>query len=361
MKILFVFNHPAPYKVRLFNEISKEIDLHVVFERKSAKDRPNEFYNCQNINFECTFLKRGSFSNENSFSFELRKYIKHHHQEYDLIIMNGYSTVSEILAIRYMRKKNIPFVLYINGGVIRKESKFKCNFKKKLILAASKYLSPSLEASKYLMHYGVNLDDIYHYSYSTIYENDVLDKPLTNEEKLKIRNEYTLPKGKLFVTASSFIERKNITQLIKVFNQREENLLIIGDGPLKNKYLELIKEQNSDNIQLRPYLTKEKLFDLLKGCDCFVTLSKEDIYGHTINEAFANGLPVISSNKVVSSQTLIKQGENGFIVELDDEEIIHSIENIVPTMGECAIKTAANNTIEISGKDHIKIFKELMK
>ena len=44
MKVLIVFNHPAPYKVRLFNALSKEIDLDVIFERKTAKDRPADFY-----------------------------------------------------------------------------------------------------------------------------------------------------------------------------------------------------------------------------------------------------------------------------------------------------------------------------
>jgi glycosyltransferase involved in cell wall biosynthesis len=361
MKILFVFNHPAPYKVRLFNEIAKEIDLHVIFERKSAKDRPNEFYNCQNINFRCTFLKKGGFSNENSFTFELKKYIKHHHKEYDLIIMNGYSTISEIIAIRYMKKHKIPFVLYINGGVIRKESKFKAKFKKNLILAANKYLSPSLEASKFLQHYSVNLDDIHHYSYSTIYNNDVTNEPIAEENKNEIRSKYNLPSGKIFVTASSFIPRKNIEQLINIFKEREETLLIIGDGPLKEKYIQLIQENNSKNIIMMSYMKKDELFNVLKCCDCFITLSKEDIYGHTINEAFANGLPVISSNKVVSSQTLIKNGENGYVVELDDEQIQNAINNINDNMSINAINTAKNNTIEISSDIHVKIFKELIR
>ena len=31
MKILIVFNHPAPYKVRGFNELAKYVDLDVIF------------------------------------------------------------------------------------------------------------------------------------------------------------------------------------------------------------------------------------------------------------------------------------------------------------------------------------------
>ena len=44
MKTLFVFNHPAPYKVHVFNILSELTDIQVIFERRTAKDRPNSFY-----------------------------------------------------------------------------------------------------------------------------------------------------------------------------------------------------------------------------------------------------------------------------------------------------------------------------
>lgn len=44
MKILFVFNHPAPYKVELLKRIAKELDIFVLFERKTNKDRNSLFY-----------------------------------------------------------------------------------------------------------------------------------------------------------------------------------------------------------------------------------------------------------------------------------------------------------------------------
>ena len=44
MRVLIIFNHPAPYKVEAFNELSKYCDLTVLFERTKAKDRPDSFY-----------------------------------------------------------------------------------------------------------------------------------------------------------------------------------------------------------------------------------------------------------------------------------------------------------------------------
>jgi glycosyltransferase involved in cell wall biosynthesis len=52
----------------------------------------------------------------------------------------------------------------------------------------------------------------------------------------------------------------------------------------------------------------------------FVFLSKEDIYGHVINEALSQGLPVVSSSHVNAAAHLIKNGYDGFLIDLGDPE-----------------------------------------
>ena len=99
------------------------------------------------------------------------------------------------------------------------------------------------------------------------------------------------------------------------------------------------------------YLKKADLFEVLKSGDYFITLSKEDIFGHTTLEAMANGLPVISSNRVVASKDIIVNGENGYLVDINkDEEIIKAIDNANKLNPQKAINTAKRNTIECSAK-----------
>ena len=71
MKTLFVFNHPAPYKVHVFNELAKLTDIRVIFERKTAKDRPDSFYADNEYNFPVIFLKSKGFGKENTATSEL--------------------------------------------------------------------------------------------------------------------------------------------------------------------------------------------------------------------------------------------------------------------------------------------------
>lgn len=362
MKVLFIFNHPAPYKVNLFNGLAKYIDLDVIFERKFASDRPKVFYNCNQYDFNVTFFNKGYIGKEGTNTNELVKYIKNNHAKYDLIILNGYSHLTEMKAIRYMHKNNIKFVLYVNGGVIKHDTFIKRRIKQYFIKKANAYMSPSTKASEYLIHYGANKNKIFEYPYSTIFDKDVIISPLTIEEKNNIRRKWYITEDRpLFITASQFIERKNIEQILRVFAKNKLPLLLIGSGPLRTDYLEYIRDNDLNNIKMMGFLKKEDLFEVMRSADYFITLSKEDIYGHTINEAMANGLPVISSDKVVASSKLIKDGYNGFVVPLKDKEVIDAINKLNPSMSINAINTAKENTFEKEIEVHLDIFKELLK
>ena len=114
------------------------------------------------------------------------------------------------------------------------------------------------------------------------------------------------------------------------------------------------------NVVILDFLERKPLFELLKACDVFITLSKQDIYGHTTTEALANGLPVISSNKVVSSLKLIKNDFNGRLVNLDkDDEIRDAISCVSYSMSKNAIEVAKENTIEKMAEAHKDIFLRL--
>ena len=359
MRTLFVFNHPAPYKVAVFNELAKITKIRVLFERTAAKDRPASFYANNEYDFPVIFFKKGYFSKENTNSNELKKYIKKHHQDYDTIVMNGYSTFAEMKAIRYMIKHHIPYVLQINGGVIKKDSNFKRKLKTFYISNASKYFSPCSAADEYLVHYGAERDNIYHYPYANYYESEILKKPLDDKQKEVIRKKWHLPSGTIFVNASQFIERKNNIQLIRLFKNRSETLLLIGSGELKNEYEKIIKHEGLSNVILMDYKTKEDLFEILKSCNYFITLSRQDIFGHTTLEAMANGLPTISSEYVVSSRDYILNGKNGYIVDInDDESIIKAIENADKLSSKEAIKMAHKNSIEQSANTLYNLLKE---
>ena len=360
-KVLIVFNHPAPYKVRLFNELAKHFDLHVIFERSSASDRNKKFYFEKEYDFKIHKIKGIKIGKENFISNQIVKHLKNN--SYDLIIMNGYSQFAEMKAIRYLKMQNISYVLYINGGTIKeKEPKLKYKIKKYFISGAKYYLSPDEESNKYLIHYGAEKDKIFNYPYSTIYEKEILrEKPNKDENKKKLGIKY----DKVFVSSGQLIKRKNYFSLVKEWKNMPKNygLYIFGDGKEKNKIAKFVKREKLENVILKGFTSHKEMFEFYKASDAFLFPSKQDIYGHVVNEALSQGVPIISSKNVNSSLHLIKENENGFLLnKFDSRSMLETIEKLSQkeSFNNC-INTAKKNTIELMRDAHVDIIKGALK
>ena len=360
MRVLIIFNHPAPYKVSAFNELAKYVDLTVIFERNKAKDRPDSFYSNNHYDFDHIFLTKGYVGNEGSVSSEVKNYIAKHHKEYDVILMNGYSHFSEIKAIRYLKKHNIKFGLLINGGIAKRGELFlKKLYKKSLITKANYYISPSKMSDEYLKYYGAKEDDIYHYFYSNYSSKEI--KAASKEEKATYRNKYGLPLDKkIFINPSQFIDRKNNIELISLFKDSKDVLLLVGEGKCKEEYERYIKDNNMDNVIILPFKPKEELFELYKASDVHITLSKHDIFGHTILESFSCGIPVISSNKVISALEYVKNGYNGFVVDIAKKnDILVAMKKVDESYNKNALESAKMNTFENSALSIYEVLKKI--
>lgn len=364
MKVLFVFNHQAPYKVRLFNELSKEVEVTALFERRTDSDRDPRFYGSDNIKFKTVYIKGLNIGHDNHLSRGVVRHLKSH--QYDMVIMNGWHTFSEMAALDYLKKHRKPYVFYINGGIIRQnETTVLQRIKTHYISGANLYFSPDENSNQYLIHYGAEPEKIINYPYSTIYEKEILDKPTSAQEKAEIRKRLKLDGEKVFVSCGQFIPRKNYKRLISYWQNQPKNhlLVLIGGGPEEKSYRKLIKDLALDNVQMLNFQSRHVLFDYFKAADVYLFPSKEDIYGHVINEALSQGLPVISNFNVNAAQLLIKNDENGFVINFDnDREIEKAIAVALskPKMAEAALETARQNTIELMAKAHLEAFRKWM-
>ncbi|NLN80544.1 MAG: glycosyltransferase family 4 protein [Erysipelotrichia bacterium] len=363
--VLFIFNHPPFYKVKFFNELNKKMKVTALFERKQNKDRLTSFYESENISFEKVFIKGINLGKENHFSFGIVRHLKKH--QYDLIVIQGWHTFSEMIALRYLKKHQIPYIFYINGGIIKeKETRLKYKIKRYFIGGASYYFSPDLNSNKYLIHYGADEKVIFNYPYATISKNNVLANPLSVVDRALLRKKLKIDAKRMFVSVGQFIERKNLSLLIKYWTNRleDEVLVLIGHGPLKKTYINLIEKFNITNVMILDFMPSTKLFSYLQAADAFLFPTKEDIYGHVVNEAMSQGLPVIASKHANSALHLISNNINGLIINFDDfEEINFAIEKVLNNehMREAAILTAKENTLEKMVDVHLKYLLKVSK
>jgi glycosyltransferase involved in cell wall biosynthesis len=322
LKILFLVNIPSPYRVDFFNELGKLSNLTVLYERKLSKTRSLDWHKYNHDNYRAIFLPGIAVKANTALSLKVMKYLNNY--DYDLIIVGGYATPTGVLSILYMRLKKIKFVLSVDGGFINYNEKwYKRKLKKFLISKAYAWLSTGKLTNVYLEYYGANIERTYIYPFTTIYRDEMLKKVTNFDEKNAIKMEKGLKSNLMILSIGQFIYRKGFDILLKTFARVKSNchLYIIGGKPT-DEYLKIIKDYNIENITFIDFLSKEEIAKYYKAADLFVLLTREDIWGLVINEAISYGLPIISSNKSIAAMELIDNGINGYIVDLDNEQLI---------------------------------------
>ena len=365
MKILWLFNHPAPYKVDFFNELGKQTDLTVLFERSSESDRSASFYHSKPASFQAIYLSSIRIGKANNFAFSIKRYLDP--SIYDFIVINGWSSFTEMRVISYLKKRKIPYIFAINGGIVpSSEQSFKKRLKTKMIEGAFAYLCPDKRSESYLLHYGAKKERIHLFPYSTVFESELIKKPLSLNERKEAKESLGIEAPKVFVSVGAYIPRKNNVFLLKEIWPNvpsDYHLFLLGDGPEKKKYEGIIEEEGLRNVHLISFQKKETVLRYFALADASLFLTKEDIYGHVANESLSQGTPVIGSDASNANAHLIEDGVNGFLVKpCDKAKILSAIQDErLPLMREAALETAKSNTIEAMALDHISFFESLRK
>lgn len=130
------------------------------------------------------------------------------------------------------------------------------------------------------------------------------------------------------------VEIKGIEYLIKGIKGLNIKLIIIGNGPLKNKLEQVAKEQNSD-IEFWGNRNHDELCKIYASANILVVPSIIDSNGAqeglptVILEGMASGLPIIATNTGGISD-IVKDGINGFLVlEKSSDAIKEKIEMLM--------------------------------
>ena len=320
MKILFVTNIPSPYRINFFNHLGLRCNLDVLYEAKYQEGIKYDFEKTKPLHFTHFFVSRKKLKPK-KISFSLVRYLKKNSNQYDKIILSNYSNISVILAINYMIIKKIDYYLEVDGGIIKKDFWLKRKLKTHLISNAKAIFSPSNYTDQYLKAYGFKRS-IFRYPFSSITQNDILSFNELEKNKILARKTLKIKYKKVVITVAQLIHRKGIDVLLKsakIISSEIDHVgfYVIGDD-YTNPYLELKDELDLSNVHFEGFKNKDQLRDYYLAADIFVLPTREDIWGLVINEAMAYGIPVITTKNCVAGIELIKQGYNGFLVDVED-------------------------------------------
>jgi glycosyltransferase involved in cell wall biosynthesis len=151
--------------------------------------------------------------------------------------------------------------------------------------------------------------------------SDRLDSPNPNirviPNPLRMINRITIEKKDQIIALGRLVKEKRYERLLEIISKlrnKSWNLIIVGDGYLRQEVENMI---NDLNLQNRVTLAgQQKDVDrFLSESKIYVLTSDIEGYPNALCEAMAHGLACISFDCVAGPGDIIRNGENGILVE----------------------------------------------
>lgn len=214
-------------------------------------------------------------------------------------------------------------------------------------------------------HFGL-VEEKIHVIYSGV-DLEAFRPELRAQHRHNVRNQYNIPEeAVLFLFVGSGFERKGLHTLLKTMAQLppSNHLMVVG----KDKHLERYRRQ-AKNLGLANRvhfaLGQKDPKPFYGAADAFVLPTLYDPFPNTALEAFACGLPVITSTKSGAAE-LIREGENGFVCDALDLNSLASALNKLSDQahrlraGIAARETVTHLTQENMARQLLGLYRSLL-
>lgn len=204
-----------------------------------------------------------------------------------------------VIVGKLLKKK---IIITYHGGGLKEFIEKKPKFGKFFLMQADKLTVPSTFLQKILKEFKIN--------------SILLPNVIRNDNVLlKQRNKIT----PIFVTTRSLETIYNIFLAIDAFNEivvsyPEAKLYIVGDGSLRKELEKHVKDKKIRNVRFVGRVSNTQIGEILNEADIYINPTRADSFSVSMFEAFACGLPVISTN-VGAIPNFIKDGFNGYLIE----------------------------------------------
>ncbi|MGL4731221.1 MAG: glycosyltransferase family 4 protein [Clostridium sp.] len=320
MKILFIHNTAADYRIPFFKMLAEKIDIKFCFTRLNLS---KEVYG-NDINKK--ELDKLDYISVNSLIELIRVCFK---EEYDGVFVPSMDSFKEylqaiiaILISKIRGKKSFYFTEKWEPRINLSRNKRIKNYirlllTKGFIKSIDSIVCSGSKAKEYITE-SVGVKDRCYIAYDA---SEMGNNPITKN----IRKDFNIETKYVILYYGRIIKRKGLDILIRAFKDIEEEncdctLIVAGDGDYKNECEELASSLNINKIKFVGYVHPNYRRDYFSQSDIFVlpSINHEgtiEAWGLTVNEAMSEETVVISTNAVGASFDMIVDDENGFIVE----------------------------------------------
>lgn len=313
-KILYVSNIEVPYRSEFFNQLSKKVDLTVLYERKKSSNRDSKWTSSVKSNYKVKYLKGINVKNEYNFDLGIFKHI--FSKNYDSIIIGCYNSPIQMLAIIIMKLFQKKYILNLDGEYFFDGKGIKNKIKRFFIKGASEYLVAGDKAGEILSKY-VPIEKVHSYYFSSLTKKEL-------EENVKHMNENINDK---VIVIGQYFDYKGLDIAMEIAKLDQTiSYRFIGSGKRSKLLEKKVNEMNLKNIEIIPFLSKKELYKEYQECRCLLLTSRKECWGLVINEAASFGCPIFASKNCGASVEII---DKRFQIDVESElsEIVKLINN----------------------------------
>lgn len=311
-KVLYISNIEVPYRVRFLNQLSRECDLTVLYERERSSNREKNWAKSTQCRFRTKYLRGIKLGGEYCFSFGILKEI---FSGYDCVVIGCYSSMVQMMAILAMRLFRKPYYLNLDGEPYVDKTGLKSKVKRFFLRGADKYLVAGNRAAESLRQV-VGQKPVFPYHFSSLSEEEVQSHILAEAEP---RNDVALVVGQYF-------DYKGMDVALKAAEMDPSHpYKFVGMGIRTDLFEKDF--QIPANVQIIPFFQKEELEREYQKCAMLVLPSRRECWGLVINEAASYGMPIVSTwGSGAAVEFLAEDYPQYLAAPADPEDLLRCIE-----------------------------------
>ena len=255
----------------------------------------------------------------------------------DVVAVNGWNNFGSVIAANCCLRRGIPMVVMSESSrQDEPRTSWKEAIKRRIAGLYSAALVGGQRHVEYLAELGMPRERIFP-------GYDVVDNHYFRQKAEEVRSQrsevtqkYALPEN-YFLASGRFIEKKNLTRLIRAYAEYRDrlqgtgvtdpgykrgapwDLVVLGDGPLRETLHSQLSTLNmNEHVHLPGFKQYDELPVYYALANAFVHASTTEQWGLVVNEAIASGLPVIVSNRCGCAPELVNG--NGFTFDPTNED-----------------------------------------
>jgi glycosyltransferase involved in cell wall biosynthesis len=359
INVIILHNYESPYRSKLFIELSKYVNLTVIYlQDKSVDNRLWSVNNVTSYNIyhlpSCQFGKIAI----NKFS-DLNNLFKD--KKYDVVFLsdNLPNSISNLFLELILRKYNIKKILWSEDIAL---NPYYPKNKKYLLMLNQILLKSCIDAvvsfTKFSAEYWKRqtVKKVFYCPQASLKSNEL---EFYNMSKKK--NELKL----FFVGSFTGIKNEEMLceTISKLFNEGLNiKLTLIGDGRIRKSLSRIYKSNAFSFLGFKNY---SEIYKYYQNNHFLILPSKYDAWGMVVNESMSYGTPCIVSDSVGAKELV---GDSGYIIEnINKNNLInillkaYSLNNEdYYVLREKSFKYAKNYTIEFACNSLLGIIKEVI-